>query len=251
MYERAETITSPAGEEHRIDLAAAHRLAVMDDLHEGTWNHLSFDVGAGDGSFLLSPPATHWSRVRASNLLEVGPADQDEIEARDDMLWVAYRIHAPIHWARAEACAVLHVHSPHIMALSMLDEPTLEPADQSALPLISRMVHTETFDGSFPQDIRHGRLLAEALGERSVLILRNHGALVVGPTIAQAYTDLYVLDRAARTMILALSTGRQLRNVPQDVASRYAETYSDNHYALDHFEAMKSVLDARQPDYRE
>jgi ribulose-5-phosphate 4-epimerase/fuculose-1-phosphate aldolase len=251
MTTGTHTLPSQSIQQRRIDLAAAHRLAVMDDLHEGTWNHLSLDTGVGDGSFLLSPPATHWSQVRASNLIEVGPKDRDEIEARGDMRWVAYRIHAPIHWGHADARAVLHVHSPQVLALSMLDDPRLEPGEQNALSLISRTAYTDAYDGSVPQDIRHGEFLSEALGEKSVLILRNHGAVVVGKTIAQAYTDLYVLDRAARAMILALSTGRPLRDVPSEVVGQFAAATEDEQYPHDHFEAMKAVLDANQPDYRD
>lgn len=233
----------------RVDLAAAHRLAVMDGLHEGTWNHFSRRLPGSERRFLISPPSVHWSQVSASSLLELGPEDQQELEARGDLGWVGYRIHAPILWARPDIEAVLHVHSPHIVALAMLEDPTLELAEQNALDFHGRVAVTEDYDGEMPQDIRHGEELARALGAKDVLIMRNHGAVVVGRTLAEAYTDVYALERAAQTLILALSTGRPLRVVGQDVAERLMRDNVDMAYKLDHFEAMKRVLAAREPDY--
>jgi ribulose-5-phosphate 4-epimerase/fuculose-1-phosphate aldolase len=246
-----ETIAPASVRQARVDLAAAHRLAVMDDLHEGTWSHLSLTVPGDPGSFLVTPPATHWSQVTASHLVRVGPDDQAEVEARGDVLSVAYRIHGPIHWARSDARAVLHVHSPYIVALSMLENPQLELAEQTALELAGRMAYTDVYDGTFPQDIRHGEMLAETLGDKTILILRNHGAVVVGATMGQAYTDLYVLNRAVRSLILAISTGRPLRHLPAEVAERYASVWEDNQYKHDHFAAMKRVLDETAPGYKD
>jgi ribulose-5-phosphate 4-epimerase/fuculose-1-phosphate aldolase len=234
----------------RIDLAAAHRLAVMDDLHEGTWNHFSLKL-PGTDRFLLSPKTKHWSQVKASNVLEVGPEDQDRIQAGGDMLWVAYRIHAPVQWARPDIGAVLHVHSPYILAVAMLEDATLALAEQNALGFQGRIAYTEVYDGFVPQDMRHGEFIAEAIGDKPILMLRNHGAVVVGPTIGQAYADLYLLDRAARALVLALSTGRPLRLVPEDVADRFADDEVNLDYKDEHFEAMKEVLDEREPSYKD
>ncbi len=233
----------------RRDLAAAHRLAVMDNLHEASWNHLSLSE-AGDGRFLITPVGVHWSQVRASDLVELGPGDQPRLEMADDLMWVAYRIHAPIHWARADVRAVLHVHSPHVVALSMLEDAFFPAAEQNALELAHRIAWTPEYDGSAPQDIRHGEYLAAALGTKTILVMRNHGALVVGPTIGRAYTDLYLLDRAAQALVLALSTGRPIRPVPDEVVRRYADHHEDHAYKEAHFDAMKRVLDECEPDYR-
>jgi ribulose-5-phosphate 4-epimerase/fuculose-1-phosphate aldolase len=247
----AATKSSPEVEaQARTDLAAAHRLAVMDGLHEGSWNHMSMKI-PGKDTILISPQATHWSRVKASNLVELGRDDQPALEAKDDMLWIAYQIHAPIHWARPDVQAALHVHSPHVLALSMLEDGELGLSDQNALDFHGRTAYTETYDGEEFHDIRHGEALAEALGDNEVLILRNHGALVVGPTIGEAYTDLYVLERAARALILALSTGRALSHVPTAVADEYVKHQKDMGYKIDHFEEMKRVLDEREPNFRD
>src|SRR5207253_2972699 len=77
----------------RVDLAAAHRLAVMDDLHEGTWNHFSAKVPGDPERILLTPSNTHWSQVTAGSLVELGPEDRDSLRRGGGMPWTAYRIH--------------------------------------------------------------------------------------------------------------------------------------------------------------
>jgi ribulose-5-phosphate 4-epimerase/fuculose-1-phosphate aldolase len=131
----------------------------------------------------------------------------------------------------------------------MLDDPELPFTQQNTLELNGRLAFTTMYDGASPQDIRHGEFLAEALGEKSMLILRNHGAIVTGTTIAQAYTDLYLLDRFAEALILALSTGQRLHAVPEEVARQYSDVFEDHEYKRDHFRAMKRLLDQREPDY--
>jgi ribulose-5-phosphate 4-epimerase/fuculose-1-phosphate aldolase len=233
----------------RRDLAAAHRLAVMDDLHEGTWNHFSLRMPGTEDRFLVTPASTHWSQVTASSLVELGPDSHDEVAARGGLAWVAYCIHGPILWARPELAAVLHVHSPHLVALSMLEEPRLEPAEQAALDFHARTAVTERFDAEMAPGLGHGRELAAALGERDVLIMRNHGAIVVGRTIGEAYTDLYALERAARALILALSTGRPLRRYAEDIAATLTAGNKSVTLKREHFAAMKRVLDADGSDY--
>jgi ribulose-5-phosphate 4-epimerase/fuculose-1-phosphate aldolase len=244
-----QSVTAVSVRQARIDLAAAHRLAVMDDLHEGTWNHFSRRHPGDPRRFLISPPSVHWSQVNASNIVEHGPEDQPALEARGDLAWVGYRIHAPIFEARPDVEAILHTHSPFALALSMLEDPQLLPADQTGMDFYGRVAYTDFYDGAVPQDIRHGEELARAMGDNDVLLLRNHGVVIVGRSLAAAYTDLYSFERAARALILALSTGRPLRLVPTSAVEQLVEENENIDYKNDHFEAMKRVLDAREPDY--
>lgn len=236
--------------EARVDLAAAHRLAVRDDLHEGTWNHLSLTVPGRPDALLITPPAVHWSRVRASELLELAAADADRVRAEGGLGWIGYRIHAPLHAARPDARCVLHAHCPHATALSMLADGRLEMAEQNALDFHGRIAYTSAYDGAGAHGLEHGEALAAAIGERNtVLFLKNHGVIVVGASVAEAYTDLYLLERACRVMILALSTGRQLAPVPEDAVRSVAGTSADAAFKHAHFAAMKRLLDEEEPDY--
>jgi ribulose-5-phosphate 4-epimerase/fuculose-1-phosphate aldolase len=264
MSTYAETVTgttaAPADEGYtiadaRVDLAAAHRLAVRDDLHEGTWNHFSLTDPEDPTAILISPSYTHWSQVTASSLEHLG--SDEEAAKRDAALWIAYRIHYPVHRARPDAQCVLHVHSPNVVALSMLDVE-LNKAEQNALLFYGKVAYTTEFDGLWPNGLEQGRRMAEALGEdKTVLILRSHGAVVIGKTVGQAYTGVYMLERAARAQVLAMSTGLPLLELNESELQRMfaaepvAATSGGMDYFDQHFNAMKRVLDREQPDYRD
>jgi ribulose-5-phosphate 4-epimerase/fuculose-1-phosphate aldolase len=197
---------------------------------------------------LVTPSYTHWSRVTASSLVEVGP---DEVrDSLDPQAWVAYRIHQPLHERRPDAVCVMHAHPSHIVALSMIDEP-LNTAEQNALIFSGRIAYTDDFDRLSGDGLSQGAYMTEALGADAVaLILRNHGVVTVGATVAEAYTYLYLLDRACKAQILAMSTGRQLRSVaydhPEEIRQDRAAFQTT---ASRHFEAMRAVLDEAGSDY--
>src|SRR5579871_4531717 len=180
----------------RVDLAAAHRLAVRDDLHEGTWNHLSLSVPGDPERILITPGVVHWSQVTASSLAVLGPhEDGAALERDNEHLWVGYRIHYPLHRARPDAACVLHAHPPYATALTMVEGGVLEWAEQNSLEFHGRVAFNARYDSGVPLDIGQGEEMAAALGDEAiVLFLRNHGVVVVGPTVAIAYTNLYLLE---------------------------------------------------------
>lgn len=242
----SESVTIRRGRE---DLAAAHRLAVRDGLNEGTWNHFTLSHPVDGRRMFQTPSYTHWSLVTAENLVEVGP----DFVADDEMEWTAYRIHHPLHEAREDAACVLHVHSPNLVAYSMLEEPRFRALDQNALLLAGRVAWTQEFDGLAADDEEQGRLMAEALGDSAtILILRNHGAVVTGPTVADAYTDLYLLERVVQAQLMAFATGLPLRELGERELRTYSgdRTAGMNEFRRRHFEAMKDLLDAEGSDFR-
>jgi ribulose-5-phosphate 4-epimerase/fuculose-1-phosphate aldolase len=238
----------------RIDLAAAHRLAVRDGLSEGTWNHLTLAHPEDPERMLMTPPDTHWSQVTATSLLDVGPGFDPKGAA-----WVAYRIHHPVHAARPDARCVLHLHSPAVVAMSMLEDPRLRMVEQSALMFHGRVAVTEEFDGLQEANTDQGKAMADALGpDCSILILRNHGAVVTGPTVGQAYVELYMLERTCNAQLKALATGLPLNELsPEQLSAFEARTRVDrDEHGMGEvlgrsFEAMKRVLDTTEPDYRD
>jgi ribulose-5-phosphate 4-epimerase/fuculose-1-phosphate aldolase len=238
----------------RVDLAAAHRLCVRDNLHEATWNHISLTDPEDPSAILISPSYVHWSHVTASSLERLGPDQQPA--KRDLALWVAYRIHYPVHMARPDAKCVLHVHSPHVVALAMLGVP-LNRAEQNALYFHGKIAYNSEYDGLWPDDLEQGRRMAEALGEHNmVLMLRGHGAIVAAETVGRAYTAAYMLERAAQAQILAMSTGRPLLDLTdselEDFFSKeWVPVESGTDYLEENYQAMKRLLDREQPDYRD
>jgi ribulose-5-phosphate 4-epimerase/fuculose-1-phosphate aldolase len=236
----------------RVELAAVHRLAVLDGLHEGTWNHFTVRHPTRPGRLLMTPPDTHWSQVRASTIIDVGPEFP-----RFGSSWIAYRIHTPLHEARPDISCVLHVHSPALTAMSMLADCRLRMTDQNALDFYGRVAVTDELDALQEADMRQGEVMAEALGDScTVLLLRNHGAAVAGPTIAAAYHDLYTLDRTCHAQLMALATGEPLRELSDAQAAQYQERSAVDEQSggiVDsggkHLAAMMDVLNATEPDY--
>ncbi len=249
------SVSAPAEAARRakIDLAACHRLAVRFGLNEGIDNHLTLLVPGFADRFYLAPFGLHWSEVRAGEFLEVG-FDGRLHGGRGPVEDTALYIHLPVHRLEPRAHCVLHTHMPYATALCMLENPRLEMAVQSALTFYDDISYDADYNGlAFSE--AEGERLAHALGGKSVLMMRNHGVLVVGATVPQAFERLYFLERACQAQVLALSTGRALRPIPDAVARATVEQFHTGAAVggLDradlHFAALKRLLDRSEPDY--
>ncbi len=250
------TLTSAAAvdevREARVQLAAALRLAVFHELDEGIDNHFTVTVPGHDDRFLILPFGLHWSEARASDMVvfNEGGATLDG-EGRVEMS--AYCIHAPIHRISG-ARVVLHTHQTWALALNMLKDNRLLPANQTAAFFHGRIAYDDHYAGTadFPSE---GERLAAAMDGKPIVFMKNHGVLVTGATLAQAYRRLYKLERVCRTQVLALSTGKPLEILSDEVvasvqAPAERETHSREERDRLFFEAMMRVLDREMPGYR-
>jgi ribulose-5-phosphate 4-epimerase/fuculose-1-phosphate aldolase len=230
----------------RVDLAAAFRLAVRLDLHEGVCNH--FSVMLPDGKrFLLNRYGLHWSEVTASNLLALD-AEGRILEGEGEFEKTAFYIHSRIHRGNPRATCVLHTHMPYATSLTLLEDGRLEMVEQNALRFCDDIAYDEVYNG-LVVDNAEGDRLARALGGKRVMFLANHGVIVVGPTVAEAFDSLYYLERACRLQVLARSMGGKLKPVRPEVArDAYRMMLADApKYAGAHFEALKRILDREEP----
>ncbi len=236
----------------RIDLAAAFRLAVRLDLHEGVCNHFSVMLPDGKG-FLLNRYGLHWSEVSASNLLALDAAGR-VLEGEGEYEKTAFYIHSRIHVANPRATCVLHTHMPCATALTLLEGARLEMVEQNALRFHDDIAYDDTYNG-LVVDRAEGDRLARALGAKRVLFLANHGVIVVGPSVAEAFDALYYLERACRLQVLARSvvanSGGKLKPVrPEVVKTAYRMMLADApRYAGAHFGALKRILEREEPEY--
>lgn len=242
----------------RRDLAAAHRAAVMHDFHEGIANHFTLALPGEPGRFLVAPYGRHWSEIKASDFI-VLDYDAQQLSGEGVVEQSALCIHLPIHQADPQRhAAVLHTHMPYATALTRLQDQHLHPIGQIELLLLPHIVYDEEYDG-LAYDLAEGRRLARLLGDKSILFMANHGVLVTGRSVAQAYDRLYLLERAARLQVLAYSTGKPLRILSEEqqekVRRQFAETARDGaawggqpYHAL-HFAALKRLLDLQDPGY--
>jgi ribulose-5-phosphate 4-epimerase/fuculose-1-phosphate aldolase len=231
----------------RIDLAAAFRLAVRMDLHEGVCNH--FSLMLPDGSILLNRYGLHWSEVSASNLLALD-AEGKILAGAGEFEKTAFYIHSRIHLAHPRASCVLHTHMPYATSLTLLEGGRLEMVEQNALRFHDDVAYDDTYNG-LVVDNAEGDRLARVLGAKRVLFLANHGVIVVGPSVAEAFDALYYLERACRLQVLARSMHGKLRQVrPEVVRETYRLLCADaSKYAAAHFSALKRLLEREEPDY--
>jgi ribulose-5-phosphate 4-epimerase/fuculose-1-phosphate aldolase len=241
------TITE-AERQARIDLAACYRLADHFGLNEGIDNHMTMLVPGHADRFLLAPFGLHWSEVKASDFMVIDFNGQ-MLCGRGPIEDTALYIHLPVHRLSAKARCVLHTHMPYATAMTMLENPRLEMAVQSALGFYEDVAYDPNYNG-LAFDHTEGERLASVLGTKSVLMMGNHGALVVGETIPQAFERLYFLERACQAQVLALSTGRPLKILPEKVVKfSSGGTVGGRDRAELHFEALKRLLDRQHADY--
>ena len=237
----------------RVDLAALHRLAAHFGLNEGIDNHLTVMVPGYADRFLLAPFGLLWSEVRASDFMVVD-FEGRIVSGRGPIEDTALYIHLPVHRLAPQGRVALHTHMPYATAMCMLENPRLEMAGQSALGFHGEISYEADYNG-LAFDHTEGERLARALGDKSVLMMRNHGVLVVARTVPQAWERLYFLERAAQAQVLALSTGRALRLLPETVVAATAAQFQSGSSvggrdrAELHFDALKRMLDRTSPDY--
>jgi ribulose-5-phosphate 4-epimerase/fuculose-1-phosphate aldolase len=256
---RRARATDPALREARIDLAAALRWADRLGLSEGICNHFSYAVPGRDDRWLVNPYGLHWSELRASDVLVVD-AQGKVVEGTRPIEPTAFYIHSRIHRGRPSARAVLHCHMPYASALATVEDGRLQPIIQSAMRFHGRIAYDDdpalgpgAGFGGLVLDESEGDKLVRALGDKRVLMMANHGVLVVGETMACALDDLYFLERAAQAQVIAMSTGRRLKPVGDNVAAAVADQMDRDmaSFANAHFAAIKRLLDRDAPGWRD
>lgn len=234
----------------RIDMAAAFRWTVKLDMHEAVANHFSLAVNPEGTRFLINPNGRHFARIRASDLLELDANDPETMNRPDAPDPTAWGLHGSIHRALPHARCVVHVHSIHATVLASLADSHLPAIDQNTAMFHNRHVVDGHYGGMAFAD--EGARCAEMLADPKVtaMIMGNHGVLVVGRTVAEAFNRLYYFERAAETYIRALQTGRPLRVLPEAVAEKTAQEWeSYPGFAEAHLREIKALLDKEGSDY--
>lgn len=233
----------------RLDLAACFRMAARLGLAEGICNHFSAVVPGRDDLMLVNPYGFAFAEVTASSLV-ICDFQGRVVAGAGVPEATAFHIHARLHLRHPRARAAFHTHMPNATALAMLDGPPLVWAGQTALKFHGRTLVDEDYNG-LALDAAEGDRIAGTLGDADIVFMRNHGVLVVGPGIAEAWDDLYYLERAAEAQRLAMSTGRPLRPVPEAVARATAAQMraGDRESARLHLESVKRILRRCEPDF--
>ncbi|WP_193173796.1 class II aldolase and adducin N-terminal domain-containing protein [Nisaea nitritireducens] len=234
----------------RVDLAAAFRWTARLDMHEAVANHFSLATNDDGTQFLMNPNQMHFSRIKASDLLELDANDPDVLSRPGAPDPTAWGLHGSVHRHCPHARCVMHVHSIHATVLASLKDSRLPPIDQNCATFYNRMVIDNEYGGlAFEEE---GERCASMLTDPKVkvMVMGNHGILVIGDSVGDTFNRLYYFERAAETYIRALQTGMELRVIPDEIAEKTAQELDDYPgQAQQHLDELKAILDEEGSNY--
>jgi len=235
----------------RAELAAAFRWAARLDYHEATANHFSVAVLGNGQEFLINPRGRSFSQMRASDLVVVDAARRDGDSPVRDVDPTAWILHGHLHRQVPRARCILHTHMPYTTALACLRDFEFLMLDQNACRFYDRIAYDRHYSG-MALDTTEGERVASLLGDdRSVLFLGNHGVIVIADSVAQAFDELYYLEKAAQLQVIALSTGRELALIPDEIASLACKQWQEYPQVAElHFNSLMEILDSESSDFR-
>lgn len=235
----------------RVDLAACYRLMPLFGMSDLIYNHITARVPEADGSLLINPYGYMYEEITASSLVTID-VDGNVLRnpSRDYGINPAgYVIHSAIHSARQDVQCVIHTHTRAGMAVSAL-KCGLLPLTQTAMRFGSVAYHDYE---SVAIDLSERERLVADMGNREVMILRNHGLLSVGADIQQAFNAMYWLEMACRAQVDALACNTELNLPSSAVVERTSHLYkagTRRPYGVMEWPAMLRYLDRRDPSFR-
>jgi len=236
--------------QERVDLAAAFRWTARLNMHEGVANHFSLSINDDGTRFLMNPNQMHFSRIKASDLIEVDANDPDTLNKPGAPDPTAWGLHGGLHRHCPRARCAMHVHSIHATVLATLADSRLPPIDQNCATFFNRYVIDDGYGGLAFED--EGERCAQLFDDpkKKVMIMGNHGIMIIGDTVAETFNRLYYFERAAETYIRALQTGQPLRVLSDEVAEKTAqelEGYPEQDER--HLAELKAILDEEGDKY--
>lgn len=203
----------------RVDLAAAYRLVAHYGWDDLIFTHISVRVPGTDHHFLINPYGMMFEEITASSLVKVDLEGRIVSESPYVINPAGFTIHSAVHAAREDAICVMHLHTDYGIAVSAQKRGLLPISQQSLFPIASLAYHD--YEGLALNDEEKPRLV-EDLGNQKNMILRNHGLLTIGSTVAEAFLSMYILERSCKIQILAQSGDGELVSVPEPILRRVA-----------------------------
>ena len=230
----------PAVAHMRADMALALRAAAHFGLGEGVCNHFSMALPDGQ-HFLLNPRGLMWGEVQADDVVIVD-VEGAPVAGRHAVEPTAMFIHAAVHRIAQKTC-VLHTHMPYATALTLTQQRALDTTlSQNAMRFHGRLAVDRAYNG-FALDGREGERIAHAMQGADISFLGNHGIIVCGERMDYAFDDLYYLERACQSQVLAQSTGVPLAPCEPALAARVAEqANAERLQSTLFFEALRRTL---------
>lgn len=221
-----DSMTAEQAGEHaiRVELAALYRLVALHGWSDAIFTHISARIPGPDHHFLINPYGLFFSEITASSLVKVDFEGRLVSPSNYQVNPAGFTIHSAVHMARPDARFVIHLHADAGVSVSA-QAAGLLPLSQHALIVMPQLTYHDYEGIALDLDERE-RLVAD-LGEKSIMMLRNHGTLAVGATAAQAWLNIYYLEKACVQQIGALSAGRDgVLLAPEDAQATVAQQVS-------------------------
>jgi len=236
----------------RVDLAACYRLVAHYGMSDLVYNHISARVPGEEEQFLINPYGLLYEEITASSLVKVNFAGEVVLDSGSGcgINQAGVVIHSAVHRARPDVGCVIHTHSIAGMAISAL-ECGLLPLTQTAMYFDRVPMHD--YEGVVIERDEQPRLVRD-LGDAKAMILRNHGLLAVGATVAEAFVNLFWLERACQAQLAAMACGTPLHVPSAEVVAKTNRLYRPGErrrWGPLEWPALLRMLDRRDPSYRE
>lgn len=226
----------------REDLAAAFRITAQMGWSESVGNHFSAAVSADGKQFLLNRKWQHFASIKPDDLMLLDADDAEVMNRPNAPDASAWTIHGTVHRQCPTARVIIHCHPPHATALATLADPRMLPLDNNTARFFNRLAIDQGF-GGIADEAEEGLRLAAALGGKKTLLMGSHGVTCTGPTVAEAFEDLYFFEKAAQTLLLAYASGQPLNVLSDEVAEKTARGWDDYRgMSYAHFDWLKSQL---------
>jgi ribulose-5-phosphate 4-epimerase/fuculose-1-phosphate aldolase len=246
-------IRRDVGEEEwqrRVDLAACYRLVARYGWDDLIFTHISARAPGREHHFLINPYGLMFDEITASSLVKVDLDGRKVFDSRYDINPAGFVIHSAVHAARDDAQCVLHVHSVNGVAVSAQEDGLL-PLSQHSMTVLTSLAYHD-YEGIALNDDEKPRLVRD-LGDKRHLMLRNHGLLTVGRSVAEAFVAMYFFEAACMMQIRAQAGGGPLRRIPQaivDDAPRQIAAVTRGAGGNLAWPALLRKLDRSEPDYK-
>ena len=218
----SQKLASPAEWNVRVDLAACYRLIELFGLSDLVFNHVTAKVPGEEHRYLINPYGLAYEEMTASNLVKIDLEGRIVEPTPHEINPAGFVIHSAIHAARPDAVCVLHTHSPAATAVACLPEGFV-PMTQGGFQFHDRIAYHE-YEG-FALNEAEKKRLVEDLGPHNVMLLRNHGVVTIGRSVAEAFRRMYFLEQACRIQLEVLQTGRKPHLPAPGVAEHTARNW--------------------------
>lgn len=235
----------------RQELAACYRVFAMLGWDESIYNHITVRVPGEKGAFLINPFGLHFSEVKASNLIKIDIDGNKLCDSEYPVNKAGFVQHSLFHRNLHDAHCIIHTHTTATMAVCAL-EGGLQPINFYACNFMGRLSY-HTFEGITVRE-EEGERLLENLGSNRILMLRNHGPVVLGPTLPIAFVQYWVLQRACEIQVATLSMGKPIL-VPDEVIEVHQRDLIQGQASAEpgraDFDAMVRRVDKIDPSWRD